>query len=167
MINSLQTRKHTTPALNQCGFTLVELIIVMVILGIISAIAIPRFFNNQLFDDRGFYTEVINALRYAQQHAIATNCDVQVTLTATGYSLQRRAVNCNGVGGFTIAVLDPVNPGASFTGNQANVSVTADTSVFSFNALGTVSTINNNITVGGNAFCVHSTTGYISESTCP
>ena len=163
MINTSQPSKY-----NQCGFTLVELIITMVLIGLISTVAIPRFFDNQDFTDRGFYTEVINALRYAQQHAVATNCDVQITLTATGYSLHRRAVNCDGVGGFTIALFNPINPDVDFAGDQTDVTVTADTSIFSFNALGVESTgTNNNITVGGISLCVHSTTGYISETVCP
>ena len=154
--------------ITQRGFTLVELVIVMVLLGIISSIAIPRFFDRQGFTDHGFYTEVINALRYAQQHAVATNCDVQVTLTSTGYSLHRRAVNCNGVGGFTLAIANPTNPAADFANTQADITITANSNIFSFNALGAESTgTNNNITIAGNPFCVHAITGYISETACP
>ena len=37
------------------GFTLVELIVTLVILGIIAVVAIPRFTARNSFDSRGFY----------------------------------------------------------------------------------------------------------------
>lgn len=60
------------------GFTLVELIIVMVIIGIISVVAIPRFFERSNFEARGFYDAAQAALRYAQKQAIAQRRPVAV-----------------------------------------------------------------------------------------
>ena len=146
----------------QSGFTLVELIIVLIILGLISAYALPRFFDLQRFDDRGFYTEVVNATRYGQQYAVATNCDVQVTFTSNSFSLLRRD-NSNCTGGFNTAVLSPVNLGA-FSNTNTRVTISPATS-FTFNALG-VASVGNEITVGNNTFCVNAITGYINEGTC-
>ena len=39
----------------QQGFTLVELVLTMVILGIIAAVSLPKFFNQSTFDERYFY----------------------------------------------------------------------------------------------------------------
>jgi MSHA pilin protein MshC len=67
------------------GYTLVELVVVMVVLGILSAYAVPRFFERTPFAERGYADELSATLRYAQKTAIASGCDVGVTPSATGY----------------------------------------------------------------------------------
>jgi MSHA pilin protein MshC len=67
---------------NVHGFTLVELITIIVILGIISVAAIPRFFDKNVFDSRGYYDQVISTLRFAQKTAISQRRFVCVTFTS-------------------------------------------------------------------------------------
>ena len=62
----------------ETGFTTVELVVTLVIIGILSAIALPRFQDNTAFTQRGFYDEVKAALRYAQKLAIAKRREVCV-----------------------------------------------------------------------------------------
>lgn len=69
------------------GFTLVELILVIVVLGILAAVVGPRFFDRRVFDDRMFYEEALAALRHAQKRAIAGGCPVRVQVSSTEYSL--------------------------------------------------------------------------------
>lgn len=71
----------------QRGFTLVELITIIVILGIISVAAIPRFFDRNVFDSRGFYDQVIFTLRFAQKTAIAQRRFVCVAFGANSVTL--------------------------------------------------------------------------------
>jgi MSHA pilin protein MshC len=73
--------------MRQSGFTLVELIVVMMIVGILAVAAIPRFFDRDAFDSRGFKDETIAALRYAQKAAIAQRRTVCVAFTATSTTL--------------------------------------------------------------------------------
>ena len=50
----------------QLGFTLVELIMTMIVIGILGAVAAPRFFNTNVFQSRGFADQAQATLRYAR-----------------------------------------------------------------------------------------------------
>lgn len=79
----------------QAGFTLIELITCMVILGILAAVVGPRFVDNRTVHERGFADDLANSLRYAQRIAIASNCPVRVRVTAAGYSVFQRSPASN------------------------------------------------------------------------
>ena len=56
---------------SQRGFTLIELIMVMVVVGILAVFVAPSFFDAGIFRSRGFADQVAASLRYAQKTAIA------------------------------------------------------------------------------------------------
>ncbi len=68
---------------SQAGFTLAELVIVMVVIGILAVVAVPRMFDMDQFSARGTRDFVGAALRYAQKSAIAMRRNVCVTVGAT------------------------------------------------------------------------------------
>ncbi|MFA6120273.1 MAG: type II secretion system protein [Sideroxydans sp.] len=70
----------TTRQRSQFGFTLVELITVMVIVGILAVSVLPRFFTVSDFENRGSADQVKSILRFAQKTAIAQHTPVSVTL---------------------------------------------------------------------------------------
>ena len=69
------------------GFTMVELILVLVIAGIIAAVAMPRLVGNNGFDTRGFSDELAATVRFAQKLAVAQRRAVYVQVTAADASL--------------------------------------------------------------------------------
>ncbi len=69
------------------GFTMVELILVMVIAGILAAVAVPRMVGRTGFDTRGFADQLAATVRFAQKLAIAQRRDVFVSLTANDATL--------------------------------------------------------------------------------
>lgn len=69
------------------GFTLIELIMVIVILGVLAVYAAPRMFNTGDFNARGFHDETLSLLRFAQKTAIAQRRTVCVALNAGGVTL--------------------------------------------------------------------------------
>jgi MSHA pilin protein MshC len=72
---------HTT-RLGISGFTLVELVMTMVILGILAVMAIPRLTNFTSFDEATYRDSVVSILSLSRQRAIASRRYVCVTVTA-------------------------------------------------------------------------------------
>lgn len=103
------------------GFTLIELVVVLLISAIILAVTIPRFATREEFEARGFVEQILSAVRYAQKYAVTSGCDVEVNVGSTGYSLKLRGgltgPGCQSASGFTDNVSNPSSAGQAFAGN--------------------------------------------------
>jgi len=113
---------------------LIELISVLVILGIVSAIAVSRFFDYGSFDARGFYDQAAALVRYGQKVAIAQHRNVFVNANVASdticltYAADPSCASGTGV-------LNPADQ--SWFSKTAPSGVTIATSVaLSFSALG-------------------------------
>jgi len=66
------------------GFTLVELVVIIAILGLLAAVIGPRFIGSDAFASRGFHDEAQSVVRYAQKTAIGWRATpIFVCVTAT------------------------------------------------------------------------------------
>ena len=149
---------------HQLGFTLIELILVIVLLGIISAVALPRFTGSSGFDQRVLFDDTLNAVRYAQKVAIATGCKTRISISANSYTLLRE--NSCGSDDFSssLTVEHPATGESSYTGSQADVSLTATQANTTFDALGRANT-DNTISVGSRRIAIIAATGFSYDST--
>lgn len=76
----------------QQGFTLVELIVTLIVVGILAVSVIPRFADRSSFDARGFHDGAVAVLRYAQKSAVAQRRQVCVTFGSGSVSLRIASV---------------------------------------------------------------------------
>jgi len=148
----------------QHGFTLVEIVLTLVILGILASVAGPRFFDLSAFNERGFYDEVLSAVRYAQKYAISSGCEVQFSVITNTYTLNQRNTNCT-TGTFTLPVYNPGTHQPGFTGNApSGVTLSMNpVSTIVFNAQGFIPAQSNasvTISTGGRTITVIGGSGF-------
>lgn len=65
------------------GFTLIEAVIVITLIGIISVVTISRFLGGNAFNPLAVQGQIVSMIRAGQQSALGRN-DVEVTLTPNG-----------------------------------------------------------------------------------
>ena len=116
------------------GHTLVELVLVLVIIGIVAALTIPRFVSKDAFEERGFFEESLAAVRYGQKLAIVSGCDVHLSFNSTGYTVGQWAVCVPA--DHTNPVTPVGRPGAGQFTNTAPDSVTIGNRTFYFDKIG-------------------------------
>jgi MSHA pilin protein MshC len=152
------------------GLTLIELVLAVALVGLLAAVAGPRQFFSATDTTRAdlFSQELLSALRYAQKLAVATGCNVQVSLTATSYALTQQP-GCAGAV-YTLPVRDP-GTGATAYANGAPSGVTISSTVnpIRFDALGRArdgagAVSDAAIGVGARTLAVAGETGFVSAS---
>ena len=122
------------------GFTLVELCCVLVIAGILAAVAGPRFLDSPAFGQRGYTDELAGVLRTAADVASASGCDVRVRIApAAGYRAAQPSLGpgnaCSGP--FTVPVESA--DGAALSGPPPSNADVSGAATLTFAANGAVS----------------------------
>lgn len=116
----------------QAGFTLVELVMVIVLMGILAVYAVPRILNTGDFYARGFHDQSLAYLRYAQKTAIAQRRTVCVIVSSNAINLQ--IANAAGSNTCSAALAGPA--GEAGLSARSGVAFSGTPLSFNFDALG-------------------------------
>ncbi len=107
-------------AISESGFTLVELVVVIILVGILALVAGPRFVGRDAFDARGYADGFLGALQYARQQAVATRRTVCFTAQPNSYALTRGQAPGDAC---TVAVASPDGSGDYAANTPGGVSI--------------------------------------------
>lgn len=150
------------------GYTLIELISVLVVIGVMAAYAVPRLADPGGFQSRGFYDRAQGFIAYAQKLAIAQRrspptAPIYVVVGTTSIKL------CNDAG-CASPVLDASNGGAQVLNAPTGVTLSPAVT-FSFDGSGAASATTvirvNSTAIGDSALnrliTVEAATGYVHQ----
>lgn len=163
----MQNQQHQKGS--DTGFTFIELVIVIMMLGILGLAIASKFFTPDLYQQRGFYDSVLNTLHYAQKVSVATGCHIEVSLpNATSITLKQRDGCRSGNFNATVPVYDPVSNAKGYTRTSPSSSVTVSSPNLPLYFDGTGECIqestgtpgNYTVTVAGQTINIACTTGY-------
>lgn len=142
------------------GFTLIELIAVTLLISILGVVAFARLGSYDAIEEKAFYDDTVNAVRYAQKLAVSTGCEVQVTLSANGYALHQRQTDCN-TGPYTRNVLNPANRSSAYQNSNPEVTI-SPTATIIFDPESTTNLADDDtFSVNGRQFKIYRHTGLV------
>jgi len=133
---------------------------VIVLLGTLSATAMPKFFSRDSYAERALFDDAFHAASYAQKLAVATGCPVQFSISSNRYTLNR-STSCDS-SNYTLDVPHPSSGTSDFSGSESGINLTASAPAILFYALGNTST-DATITVANKCFKIVADTGYVYE----
>lgn len=117
-------RRPTRSPVAARGFTMLELITVIIIMGVLAVVALPKLQGALSFQDDAWHDSLSAALRYAQKTAVARRRLVCVDVAATSVTL--RSASAYGASSCDSAIGSP-SGGATFASSNDSGSATSVT----------------------------------------
>ncbi|MDX1516204.1 MAG: GspH/FimT family pseudopilin [Woeseiaceae bacterium] len=148
----------------ESGYTIVEVVLVIVILAVLGTVAGPRFFDNASFDERTYYDELVSALRYAQKVAVASGCRVQVQIAAASYSASQQTGSLGHCDAADTSYPTPVrlSSGDPLAGNAPAGTLTSPALTLIYTPLGSTDLLANQaLVVGSRTLVVQADSGLV------
>ena len=145
------------------GFTLIELIIVLLLIAILAAFMMPKL-DFGSFRETGFVQQTTAAIRYAQKQAIGSGCDVNVSITASGCTLQWNGtpagLGCPGTG-----ITNPATGLNDFCNNSSPESTSDLPTTIRFDNIGRPTSIAGDLSLnlGARTITIEPETGFSHE----
>ena len=102
----------------QHGFTVIELVVTIAIVGLLVAVAFPRFVGVNTFESRGFYDSAQSVVRFAQKTSVAWRREIFVCVTSTG-------VTASAVAGCGTPLVNPATGAALSATAPGGISLSA------------------------------------------
>jgi MSHA pilin protein MshC len=147
------------------GFTLVELITIMILIGILAVVALPKLNSAQDFGALAFRDRVATSLRYAQKSAVAKRRMVCATVTAGALTLTVADTfggACNTpMSGPDGADPAAVSPSAAVVLDPASTLYFQPSGAVTSNAAGTAPVTTTITVTGQTSITARGTTGYV------
>lgn len=116
------------------GFTLVEMISVLMVVGVLAVVALPRLSNIGAFTDVEYRDEIAAALRYAQKMAVAQRR--LVCVTAAGNQINLAIASANPAVACTFPMPGPIGRDPAVVPPASGVVLAVTTSPFYFQPSG-------------------------------
>lgn len=143
------------------GFTLVELIVAMILIGVLAIAVVPRMSSLRGFDEIGFRDQVRAALEYARKSAVAQRRNVRVSISGNVLTLDIASDIPEGGGAATFnRSLNLPGKGTNQITAPSGVSVTPDATIV-FTPLGQPSSGGTWTVSGAGAIILEAETGYV------
>jgi MSHA pilin protein MshC len=129
LTSACMSSQRLSRPLRRRGFTLVELIVAIILVGLLAAVAAPRFLSKSAFESRGFFDQAQATVRYAQKLAVAQRRSIFVCVSAS-------VISVSATSGCPTTLLDPSGTGAQLKATApAGVSLSGTAGV-NFDGLG-------------------------------
>lgn len=118
------------------GFTLVELVMTLLIIGILAIVALPRLELLRGWDEIGYRDRVRATLEYARKTAVAQRRTVRVTIAGSGLTVEAQRQTPEGEGAAAWAPLALPGGNTHAFAAPSGVGLTPADDVVTFSALG-------------------------------